>query len=78
MIQKKIICDRCNKVIFDSERKSDSKPSELVNALFGINDEQCIGYAEMNVIRSDGTIAHTVHLCENCYDIAVQALNKND
>lgn len=76
MIQKKIICDRCNEVIFDSESKLDDDPNELVNVLFGINSEKYIGHAEMNVIRSDGSFAHTVHLCMDCYDIAVKALNK--
>lgn len=78
MIQKKIICDRCKKIIFDSERKPENKASEIVDALFGTNSIQDIGYAEMNVIRFDGTVTHTVHLCENCYDIAVKALNSRE
>ena len=78
MIQKKIICDRCEKVIFDSEHKPESKPSELVDMLFGTASAKDIGYAEMNVIRFDGTVTHTVHLCEQCYDIAVNALNNKE
>ena len=78
MIQKKIICDRCEKVIFDSEHKPESKSSDLVDMLFGTASAKDIGYVEMNVMLFDGTVANTIHLCENCYDIATQALNKKE
>lgn len=74
MIQKKVICDRCKKVVFDSEQKA--KATDIFDALVGTNTDQEIGYAEINVIRFDGTVTHTVHLCEKCYDIAVKALNE--
>ena len=51
MIQKKIICDRCEKVIFDSEHKPESKASDLVDVLFGTASAKDIGYVEMNVHR---------------------------
>ena len=78
MIHKKIICDRCERVIFDSEQKTEDKVSDIVNSLFGNSPGQDIGYAEMNVIRIDGAITHTVHLCEKCYDMAVKALNSKE
>lgn len=75
MIQKKIVCDRCEKIIYDSEKKQGTKASDIVDALFGISGESEVGYAEMNMVRIDGTKIRTIHLCEKCYEVAVKALN---
>ena len=72
MIQEKIICDRCQKVVFDSEKKSN-----IVDALFGTESEEP-GYVEVNVIRSDGQCTKKLHFCGDCYDIAVNAWNKKE
>lgn len=60
MIQKKIICDRCGKVVEDSENKEIKE----------------LGYVEVNIIRFDGKRTDQRHFCEECYDIAVKAWNE--
>ena len=62
MIQKKIVCDRCKKNIYDSEKKLGTKASDIVDALFGISGESEVGYVEMNMVRIDGTKMRTIHL----------------
>lgn len=73
MIAKKIICDRCKKVIFDSE--NEQKVSDILDMMFGKADGVELGYAEVNIVRADGKITSTLHFCEDCYTIAVDALN---
>ena len=78
MILQKIICDRCNKVIFDSERKSENTATELFDAFFKDDSTKDIGYAEVNIIRFDGKRTDQHIFCEQCYDIAVKAWNKQN
>ena len=74
MFQKKIICDRCEKVIFDSANKQETN---IVDALFGTGTEE-LGYVEINVVRLDGECTKKMHFCGDCYDIAVKAWNKKE
>lgn len=76
MIKKQIICDRCKKVALDSERIPSGKVQELVDAMFKGTMTESLGYVEINVNRFDGAITRTIHLCGDCYDIAVKALNE--
>ena len=73
MITQKIFCDRCNKVLKDSEKKVEL--TNVFESMFG-GEEQELGYVEINVVRFDGVVTNKLHLCGNCYDIAVNALNK--
>lgn len=62
MITKKVICDRCKKVILDSENEQ--------------TDGKELGYAEVNIVRFDGKTTSTMHFCEDCYMVAVNAWNE--
>lgn len=73
MIAKKVICDRCKKVIFDSE--NEQKETDVVDMMFGKTDGKELGYAEINIVRADGKITSTLHFCEDCYMVAVDAWN---
>ena len=73
MIQQKIICDRCNKVITDSEAEKNTKDS-IIDALFGAGTGEP-GYVEVNVMRADGICGKKMHFCGDCYDVAVKAWN---
>lgn len=74
MITQKIICDRCNKVLKDSEKKVEL--TDVFESMF-CDGEQELGYVEINVVRLDGVVTRKLHLCEKCYDIAINALNKS-
>lgn len=73
MIARKVICDRCKKVVLDSEKEI--KMPDAVDMLFGKADGVELGYAEVNIVRLDGKTTRTMHFCEDCYTIAVDAWN---
>lgn len=74
MIQKKIICDRCKKIVFNSE---DEKPSDIIESMLSYGSDGELGYVEINIIRFDGKCTKTLHFCEDCYDVAVKAWNES-
>lgn len=77
MITKKVICDRCEKVIVDPEKQG-SKASMIFDALFGISGKDGgLEYVEITALTLNGEKVRSVHLCEECFKIAERALNES-
>ena len=77
MILKKIVCDRCEKVIVDS-KKPGSNASAIFDALFGVSGKDGgLEYVEITALTLNGENVRSVHLCEECFKIAEKALNES-
>lgn len=77
MILKKIVCDRCEKVIVDSEKQG-SNASAIFDALFGVSGKGSgLEYVEITALTLNGEKVRSVHLCEECFKIAEKALNES-